>query len=199
MSNRGKKGAIDSQTGHIWLVIRKERPIDLVKFDIWVKSVFKDYAYIIHNNDVSAEDGSVIPIHYHLVGNLLDKYSNRRLSTTLNQCVKALGEDTGFGIQIEQYESFAGALQYLTHKNYPEKTQHQPSEIIHNLAPKVFEQFYNVNLREKVDFDYIYTKCIECNCKLEIIRDLWAYYSKSVALQRIIDEVFKLVKGGQSV
>lgn len=195
MSNRQPSG-LDTQTAKIWLIIRKNKPIDLVKFDTWVKSVFDTYAYIVHDGDISAEDGSVIPIHYHLVGNLKKQYSCRRLVTTLNQCVKALGLSDGIGIQIEQYGSFASCLQYLTHKNYPEKTQHKPSEIVHNLNSKVFDQFYSVNLNEKVDFEYIYSKCLECNSKLEVIRDLWGYYSSSVSLQRIIDEVFKLVKSG---
>lgn len=195
MSNRQKSG-LDTQTGKIWLIIRKNRPIDLVAFDIWVKSTFDEFAYIIHDGDISVDDDSVIPIHYHLVGNLKNQYSNRRLSTTLNQLCKAIGETDGIGIQIEQYGSFASCLQYLTHKNYPEKTQHDAKEIVHNLAPKIFEQFYNVNLNVKIDFDYIYTKCLECGSKLEVIKDLWGYYSSSVALQRIIDEVFKLVKGG---
>lgn len=196
MSDRGQKGNLETQTGKIWLVIRKNRPIDLPKFDFWVKSVFETYAYIVHDGDVSVDDGSIIPIHYHLVGNLKKKYSKRRLITTLNQCVKAIGEDNGIGIQIEEYGSLEGCVQYLTHKNIPVKTQHNKNEIIHNFSQKVFDTLYNVKLNQQIDFDYIYSKCQTCTSKLEVIRELWFYYSKSVSLQRIIDEIFKLVKGG---
>lgn len=196
MSDRGQKGNLETQTGKIWLVIRKNRPIDLPKFDFWVKSVFETYAYIVHDGDVSVDDGSIIPIHYHLVGNLKPQYSRRRLITTLNQLITAIGESDGIGIQIEQYSSLEGCVQYLTHKNIPEKTQHDKCEIVTNFSQKVFDTLYNVNLGEKIDFDYIYSKCLSCTSKLEVIRDLWFYYSKSVALQRIIDEVYKLAKGG---
>ena len=81
-----------------------------------------EYAYILHENDVN-EKGEVEQAHYHI-------------------CMRKInGSNFGFDVlksafpvgKIERGRTWEYMLQYLLHKNAPEKTQHTIEEIITNI------------------------------------------------------------------
>lgn len=190
------KQSLGTQTGKIWCVIRKNKAIDISLFNIFLSKYCNEFAYIVHEKDVVPITAEVEGIHYHLVCNLKDEYKDCRLSTTLNRLVETLELDNGIGIQIEKYSTFEGCLQYLTHKNNPEKTQHNPKEIVHNLSQEDFDLFYNVDLSNKLNFDTLYSSCLSHSNKLEVIREYWGYYSKSSTYMRLIDTIWDLTHKG---
>lgn len=81
-----------------------------------------EYAYILHKNDVN-EKGEVEQAHYHLCIRKRNK-TNFKFETLKH----------AFPVgKIEQGRTWEYMLQYLLHKNAPEKTQHEVSEIVTNI------------------------------------------------------------------
>ena len=100
---------------------------DLDKIDMAVvkeqlkKDRIKDYAYIIHDKDVDKE-GNLIRSHVHITLRLKNPYDTKYISEW-------------FGIKeqyIQTIKSWSGMLNYLTHKNKPEKFQYKDENVISN-------------------------------------------------------------------
>ena len=183
---------LSTQTRKIWLIIRKNIAIDMFLIKQYLTIYADEYAFIEHKGDINLE-GEVEGIHYHCVYNLKDKYKNDRLSTTLNHIVDVLKLDNAIGIQITKYDSFEGCLQYLTHKNVPEKTQHRVSEIVHNLDEKTFELLYNCDVGNSFSFSAVYSKAMTSHNKLEYLKSLWCF-AKDSGKFRLINEVWELTQ-----
>ena len=81
-----------------------------------------EYAYILHENDVN-EKGEVEQAHYHLCIRKRNK-TNFKFETLKH----------AFPVgKIEQGRTWEYMLQYLLHKNAPEKTPHSVEEIVTNI------------------------------------------------------------------
>ena len=81
-----------------------------------------EYAYILHENDVN-EKGEVEQAHYHLCIRKRNK-TNFKFETLKH----------AFPVgKIEQGRTWEYMLQYLLHKNAPEKTPHSVDEIVTNI------------------------------------------------------------------
>lgn len=87
------------------------------------------YAFIVHDKDI-LEDGTLKTVHIHFVADLK---VTCRLSTTINNISAALVVDP-FAVTLDKYTSFEGSIQYLIHKNNPDKAQYQQSDIISNIT-----------------------------------------------------------------
>lgn len=107
------------------------------------KLVFVQYAYILHDKDIwdasAAEDwrnknpgedfpyelGSQKKAHIHFVG-ILSASENKQLGLVANElCLPSN--------YILKCDNKVGAIQYLTHKNYPEKYQYPYEDIVSNI------------------------------------------------------------------
>lgn len=165
-----RKTSLTCQSRKVCIVIRKNKNIPLDKIKEYCANNFERYAFIKHEGDISPETGEIVPVHYHIVGDMLG--AKIPFSCRLNTLAKFFGFDNIFGIEIEQYRTFEGSLQYLTHKNQSEKTPHDKSEIIHNLTDSDFEIFYNAEIGNVITFDLIYSACINANNIIEVIREI---------------------------
>lgn len=162
------KYPLTTQTTKLFIVIRKNKVIskDLIKS--YCDEFLDSYAFIEHTKDVDPIDAMVIPVHYHIVGNA--KKVKTPLSTHLNDIVKFFRFDDSNGIQVDKYDNYISALQYLVHKNNPEKTQHNVDEIITNIPKEQFDLYMTSEQSEIISFDMCYSLCMSSNNIVEVIR-----------------------------
>lgn len=165
-----RKTPLTSQTTKLFIVIRKNKVIPISKLKEYCSNEFVRYAFVEHKNHIKPSTGDIEGVHYHIVGDA--KLSKVRLSTRLNTICDFFKFENANGLEIEQYDTFEGALQYLTHKNQPDKTQLDKSCIVHNLSDSDFEILYNAEIGNVITFDLLYTSCINAKNIIEVIREL---------------------------
>jgi len=166
----GKKKPLSCQSKHVCIVIRKGKTIPLEKIKEYCIENFERYAFICHENHIDASTGVIIPIHYHIVGDFIG--SKIPFSTRLNTLCNFFKFDNLNGIEIDQYRTFEGSLQYLTHKNQLDKTQVSKDLIIHNLSEQDFEILYNADVGNVITFDLLYLSCYQANNIIDVIKEL---------------------------
>ena len=66
------KASLNTQTGKLFIVIRKNKEIDINKIKAYCKEYGKEYAFICHAKDIDFATGVVIPVHYHIIMNAKD-------------------------------------------------------------------------------------------------------------------------------
>lgn len=165
-----RKTGLTSQTRKVFIVIRKNIAINIDLIKSFCREYFDRYAFIEHKNHIKHDTGELEGIHYHIVG---DYRTNKTpLSTRLNQIVKWFRFDNANGIEIEKYDTFEGCLQYLTHKNNPEKTQVDKSLIVHNLTQSDFDILYNAEIGNVITFDLLYSSCLYNKNIVGVIKDI---------------------------
>lgn len=163
------KASLNTQTGKLFIVIRKNKEIPMEKIKAYCSIYGDQYAFIKHENDIDAVTGLKIPVHYHIVMNAKNKL--RRLSTHLEDISSFFGFENNNGIEIDKYRSYENALQYLIHKNNPEKTQHSINEIITNIDDKELSTYLTVDTGT-ISFETIYSLCLSSSNIIEVIRGL---------------------------
>ena len=125
---------LTSKTKFVNIVVRKKdfKISDRDKYiRRWCEENCEYYAYIYHKEDLNLEHIKEDE-HLHLVG-ILKK--SILLSTTLNSFCEFLDIKT-LGVEIDKCNSVEGSIQYLIHKNDPQKTQHKKDEIVSNYDRK---------------------------------------------------------------
>lgn len=162
--------SLTCQSKKVCIVIRKNKDIPLDKIKSYCDLYFDKYAFIEHKGDIKPESGEIEGTHYHIVGNF--KASKVEFSTRLNTIVDYFHFDNANGLQIEMYKSLENSLQYLTHKNQPEKTPHNVADIITNIEKSEFDLLYTSDNGQVITFDKLYTLCLESSNIVEVIRDL---------------------------
>lgn len=167
MSSRKKP--LTCQSTHVDIVIRKNKKLPINRIKEYCQTYFKRWAFIEHEGDIKPSTGEVEGVHYHICGDLLDK--KVPFSTRLNQIKDFFRFKDVNGIEIDQYRSFEGALQYLTHKNQPDKTQHKKTDIYHNLTKEDFEIFYNADIGgDVITYELLYRAIINASNIIEVIK-----------------------------
>lgn len=116
---------LNSSSNEINIVIRKDVELDTDSLEGYLDFNCSNYAYICHYHDIN-EKGEVEGIHYHIVAIY---YSRKRKSTILRELCDLFKFDNADGIEVAKISSQSGSIQYLTHKRYPFKQQHEVSEI----------------------------------------------------------------------
>lgn len=97
--------------------------------DAWLADAAEEYAYIIHDLDVT-EDGEAKQTHIHL---FVELKVCQRMYTTLNKLADALDFENE-QISIEKCTDAPALIQYLIHKNNPEKHQYRADQIKTSLS-----------------------------------------------------------------
>lgn len=87
-----------------------------------LKSKFKEWAYCLHDSDVS-DEGELKKPHIHWVG--------RGDPRTLSAVAKFLGLKEN---EVELGKNFKALVQYLIHLNNPEKAQYSIEDVVTNIA-----------------------------------------------------------------
>lgn len=163
------KKPLTCQSRKVDIVIRKNKEIPIEKIKAYCQKEFERYAFIEHKNDTKP-NGEIEGVHYHICGDMFG--SKIAFSTRLNTLCEFFGFDNANGIEIDQYRTFEGALQYLTHKNFPEKIPHDKKEIYHNLSKEDFNIFYNADIGNVITFDLIFAACINAANIIDVIKEL---------------------------
>ena len=128
--------SLEKKTKQFCIIIRKKVVLDITYLKAFCDHNFVKYAFITHLKDDNEK------IHYHIVG-VSDKQV--RLSTMLNRLVDWFQFDNAFGIEIDSVRSIEGSVQYLTHKNQPEKEYYEFEDIYYKWNEKEFKLLYESN------------------------------------------------------
>ena len=108
-----------------------------------------EYAYILHENDVN-EKGEVEQAHYHLCIRKRNK-TNFKFETLKH----------AFPVgKIEQGRTWEYMLQYLLHKNHPERTPHSVDEIVTNIDGGTLDLYLKStpSVKKKNSLEYQFQK-----------------------------------------
>lgn len=100
-----------------------------VDLNQWLIENTDIYAYILHDLDI-LETGEAKRAHIHVY---FEGKTCRRLLANLNDLAKCLHYNND-QISIEKATSIEGCIQYMIHKNTPEKHQYDRKEIVTNLT-----------------------------------------------------------------
>lgn len=122
-----RNAPLSCQTSKHFVVIRKNREYPVKLITDWLNENYSHWAFIVHKNHKEPITGEIIPTHYHYVGKC--KRKDVRLKTILGELAKLLKTDTD-GIEIDKYNNLDLSIQYLIHKNNPEKTQEKVDKIV---------------------------------------------------------------------
>jgi len=165
-----KKIPLTSQVRDLFIVIRKNKVLPKKVMTEYCESMFDKYAFIEHKNDIEPITGLVEGCHYHIWAHVRDKGVAK--STHINAILKAFKFDTDDGICIEQIANKVLAMQYLIHKNNPEKTQHEVKDVVSNIDKDELNLMFTSDTGEVVSFDLIYTLCRVSTSICQIIKAL---------------------------
>lgn len=136
---------LESKATKITLVIRKNVVIEPRLINSFCEEHLSRYAWIKHEGDISTETMETEGIHYHIVGVLKGR---TRLGTILNRVVLHFGFDNPYGIEIACAGCIEGCYQYLIHKNDPDKTPHDISEVITNIPTEEFKTLMELDFTD---------------------------------------------------
>lgn len=163
------KASLTTQTGKLFIVIRKNKAITVEKIKTYCETFGETYAFITHENDIDPVTGVKIPIHYHIVMNA--KETRKRLATHLNDLSTFFGFKDNNGIQMDRYRSFEQALQYLIHKNDTQKTPHGANEIVTNIDKDELNTYLSLDTFT-ISFELVYSICMRSQNIVDVIRSL---------------------------
>lgn len=161
---------LTTQTKYVNVCIRKlSYPHDFeAKLREYVTSQCSTYSYIKHEHDINGY-GEVEGLHYHLV---LVYKERSRLVTFLNRIADHFGFANSDGIEIGKTISTTNSIQYLIHKNNPEKTQHKVEEIVTSYPIEELKTIIDSQSDTSVTFEYIYKLIMDRPSKLYLIQCL---------------------------
>jgi len=186
-----RNSSLSTQTSKHFVVIRKNRTYPIKVITDFLNDNYKEWALICHEKDIDSITGEVIPPHYHYVGNAIKK--DQRLSTSLKALANKLKTDTN-GIEFDKYRTLENSLQYLIHKNNPEKTQHKIEEILFNGWSLDELKTFITSDSTGLNFDRVLLVCKTYSSIVDVIRELgFINYSRYRATIRdIFEEVHPL-------
>lgn len=163
------KCSLATQTGKLFIVIRKNKAIAFSKIKEYCETFGKEFAFIEHKNDIDPITKAVIPVHYHIVMNAKD--NRKRLATHLNDLSSFFGFHDNNGIEVDKYRTYESAIQYLIHKNNPEKTQHKINEVVSNIDKDELTTYMTMDTMT-ISFDLVYSVCRNAHNIIDVIKSL---------------------------
>jgi len=143
------KCTLDTKAKKVACIINPPTGVDVFPPDFytalnqWLLENTDIYAYILHDLDILDETGEQKRAHVHVY---FEGKTCRRLLANLNGLADALGYNND-QISIEKATSIEGCVQYMVHKNNPEKHQYDRREIVTNLTD---QQIDGIMSRERV-------------------------------------------------
>lgn len=125
------------------------------------------YASIVHDCDTK-EDGTLKTPHIHVV---IEAQKRARLGTTLIR----LADDFGVNenqVSVQSYDDFAFEVQYLIHKNNPDKFQYDKCLIMSNLSEEDINSLLDQEVAPKLTIQDLIAICSSCKSRVEIASKL---------------------------
>ena len=141
------------------------------------------YYCIIHNRDIK-ESGELKNKHIHLVITFNQRI---RLKTAINRVAESFKIEDFSAISIERVNDMTMCLQYLIHKNNPEKTPYNINEIFSNAYEELASQLSKTNNSVEYDGD-LFDLCLNCESKIDVLKVLG--FAKYSAYSKAIDIMF---------
>lgn len=188
---KGKKANLTSQSCHWWITIRKNIEISKNLIRQWCDTMSAGdmYAFIEHKGDISTDTGEVEGCHYHIVMNTAKRVQKAKL---LNSICDYFGFDNPFGIEVDIYISFEGCLQYLTHQNVKEKTQHDRQDIIYNFDSDLFNSILDTPLKSELNAEALISIILKSRNKVDVLKEIGLGHFNLYS--RVIDMLWKELK-----
>lgn len=131
-------------------------------------------AGIVHDSDID-EMGELKTLHIHLVISL----KKRKKATAVINSISAFADVSAFAVSVRKAVSIASCVQYLTHRNQPEKVQYREEDIFKFWNPEEWELLYNGDTEEVLDFETLYRIVRECDTKTEVMRKVGLSYYRN--------------------
>lgn len=156
-------------------------------FKAWATANCESFAYILHDLDTKvSDDGGVVAktLHFHFVCVL---QSACRVSTFINRVADTLSLRT-LAITADKCSSLESSVQYLTHKNDPEKYQYPESRVVRVWDDGDFRVLMESEPNQ-VSFDYFYRVCSTADSLVDVIRSVGI--SKYHAYRNTLMDIFK--------
>lgn len=185
---------LNSQSKDFNVVI--DEPITNIQFNVqyllkkvneYCKVNAEEYYFILHDHDVKDESGEMKVKHIHLLYRIPKR---TRYKTELSKLCDFLFGDEKYRnlIQIEKWKYHDEMIQYLTHKNNPEKYQYS----VLNVFTSDKDYLMDIMQREietALTYDDIERICMESSCISEVYKRIGLKNSKQY--RHIIVDVFK--------
>lgn len=186
------KYPLTTQTTKLFVVIRKNKKISKELIKTYCEEYYEQYAFIEHEKDIEPVTGQVEGCHYHIVG--VAKKKKTPLQTHLNDLVRFFRFKDPNGVQIDKYENVVSAVQYLIHKNNPEKTQHKFEDITYKWDKEEFMLMMSSEQTEIISFDMVYSVCSTSKNILEVIKGIGfkTYHKYRATIWDIWNEIKKV-------
>lgn len=128
------------------------------------------YALILHDKDIK-DTGERKTKHLHIVYQLSKR---TRLGTEIRYLSKQFAININ-AISIEKMNNFVGSLQYLIHKNEPNKYQYRYSDIYTNIEPKELNLYLEMEVKA-FSWEYLKEVLQECENVIEVIDKIGLNY-----------------------
>lgn len=161
------------------------------KFGSWASAECESYAMALHDLDTKLnEDGDVVSktLHFHFVCVLKGA---TRVSTFINRVSDSCGV-LSVAVTADKCSSVESALQYLIHKNDPDKHQYDESIIVRTWDEGDFRVLMESEPLQ-VSFDYFFRVCSQANSIVDVIRNVGI--SKYHAYRNTIQDIYKAING----
>ena len=183
------KYPLTTQTTKLFIVIRKNKQFSKDFIRNYCENFFVQYVFIEHLNDIEPITGEIEGAHYHIVG--IAKKVKTPLKTHLNDLVKYFRFDNANGIEIDKFDNLTLSIQYLIHKNNPEKTQHSFDELIYKWDKDELLMHITTEQTDVISFDMVYSVCLSSKNIIEVIKGIgFKQYAKyRYTIKDIFDEI----------
>lgn len=191
MDNINNIKTLTQQTKSVFIVINFPCKNGLYNLKAYNLKEFADdlsrcsflYAFIVHDKDIN-DNGELKTVHIHL-SLISDKRHQLKYYLYLISDLLGVNENL---ISVKPSNSDAGDLQYLVHKNNPDKYQYDSKDIIHNYSKDVFDDLMTRKIVNSIGAKELINLCRQYN-KLELIEILGpARYS---VLSKTINDIYK--------
>lgn len=127
------------------------------KFESFCSNNSKEYYFIYHNRDISA-NGEFKTHHIHFLIDFTGFSDRVRLSTHLNRISETLNIDP-LCVSIEPWRIYESAIQYLIHKNDPTKVLYDSCEIITNQSRAYLDMILSREVVDSITIEQIINLC----------------------------------------
>ena len=159
----------------------------IVKLLAWCQNNTSLYAFILHDRDIN-EQGEPKTPHIHLT---MEIPHAKRLSTILKD-VASFTLVNPLAVSIDKCSNLDASIQYLIHKNNPEKYQYSKDDIACNFADEIdtyMESSNNVGF----DIDLWIKVCSESDGLIDVIKGIGITYYN--LYRNTIRDIYFSIKG----
>jgi hypothetical protein len=170
-------------------------------FKAFLNGECDSYAYILHSLDVELDEGGMPVVredgslslktpHFHFVCVL---NSVTRVSTFIKRVADATGLSP-LAITASKCSSVESSVQYLIHKNDPEKHQYPVSDIVRKWDDSEFDLIM-ASVASEVSFDYFWRIVVSSQSIADVVKAVGI--SRYHAYRATLIDLFRCAHGGE--